>query len=445
MKVTIQTLGCDKNLVDSEIILGLLDKDKFEISDNIEESDIVIINTCGFIQDAKEESINAILDVTEYKKKAKLKSLLVAGCLSQRYKDELMKEMPEIDGLIGTNEYDYINELITLSLEGKIPIILNENLFTYENLNNKYRLTPNHYTYIKIAEGCNNKCTFCVIPLIRGKYRSRSIDSIMKEAKVAVKNGTKEIILIAQDTSYYGYDNNGKLMLANLVDELSKIEDLFWIRVHYLYPGNITDQLIDTFASNKKLCKYIDLPLQHSEEHILKKMLRPHYQKDIRKLVEKIKSKVPDVALRTSIIVGFPGESDEDFNNLIEFVKEIKFDRLGVFIFSEEEGTAASKLPNKVPIEEKERRAQTLMNVQNKIAKEKNSYLIGKEIEVLIDNYDKKNNIYIGRSQYDAPEIDGEIYISNIEADIGDICIVRITHSYDYDLVGEGVKNESTK
>ncbi len=445
MKVIIKTLGCDKNLVDSEIMLGLLDKQMFEISNNIEDSDIAIINTCGFIQDAKEESINAILDIAEYKKIANLKVLLVTGCLSQRYRNELMAEMPEIDGLIGTNEYDRINELITLSLKGIKPNLESNTLFSYEDLLPKISLTPNHYTYVKIAEGCNNLCTFCIIPIIRGAFRSRSIESVINEVKNAVDKGAKEVILVAQDTSYYGKDNYGKLMLSHLINELSKIKNLFWIRVHYLYPGNITDDLIDTFANNDKLCKYIDMPIQHSEEHVLKKMLRPHYQKDIKELVNKIRDKIPNVALRTSIIVGFPGETLEDFNKLIEFIEEVKFDRLGVFIYSEEEGTAAANLPDKLPLVEKERRLQYLMKIQNKIASEKNSYLIGKELDVLIDKYDEKNNIYIGRTQYDAPEIDGEVFISNVKTDIGEICKVKITHSYDYDLVGEGIKNEFTK
>lgn len=439
LKVNIKTLGCDKNLVDSEIMLGLLDKNRFEISNKIEDSDIVIINTCGFIQDAKEESIDAIIDIAEYKKNSILKIILVAGCLSQRYRKELLDEMPEIDGLIGTNEYDQINELIELSLEGKRPNLKSNTLFSYEDFLPKVSLTPNHYSYIKIAEGCNNLCTFCSIPSIRGAFRSRSIESIINEAEIAVRKGTKEIILVAQDTSYYGKDNYGKLMLSDLINELSKIDDLSWIRVHYLYPGNINDDLIDTYTNNDKLCKYIDMPIQHSEEHILKKMLRPHHQKDIKKLLKEIRKKVPNITLRTTIMVGFPGETLEDYNKLIEFIKEVKFDRLGVFIYSDEEDTAASNLNDKVPLEEKERRAQYLMKVQNEISTMRNSNLIGKEIDVLIDRYDEHNDIYIGRTQYDAPEIDGEVFISNIKTDIGKIIKVKITHSYDYDLVGEGI------
>lgn len=444
-KVAIITLGCEKNLVDSEIMLGLTDKNKFEISNNLEESDIIIVNTCGFIEDSKEESINTILDIAEYKKTAKLKILIVTGCLSQRYKDELMIEIPEIDGILGTNEYNRVNEIIAKAFERERPIIIDDSLFSYEKVFPRYRLTPYHYTYIKIAEGCNNFCTFCVIPSIRGSYRSRSIESIIEEAKNVVEQGTKEIILIAQDTSYYGKDIYGKLMLPELINELSKIKKLFWIRIHYLYPGNISEELIKTFAINNKLCKYIDIPLQHSEEKILKSMLRPHYQKDIKSLIAHIRSKVPNVVFRTSIIVGFPGETEEEFNNLVTFIKEIKFDRLGVFTYSDEEGTAASNLLNKITFEEKEKRAQIIMKVQNEIAKEKNSCLVGTEVKVLIDSYDSSNNIYIGRTEYDAPEIDGEVFISNINANIGDICKVKITHSYDYDLVGEGIKIESSK
>jgi len=440
LKVAIVSLGCDKNLVDSEIMLGILDKDKFKIVSDLEDSDIIIINTCGFIADSKEESINAILDIAEYKKTAHLKSLLVTGCLSQRYKEELITEIPEIDGLIGTNEYDVINEIINKSLKGEKPILINNSLFSYEEVFPRVRLTPSHYRYIKIAEGCNNFCTFCVIPSIRGSYRSRSIESIIIEVKSFVEQGSKEIILIAQDTSCYGEDIYGKLMLPELINQLSKIDSLDWIRVHYLYPGNISEELINTFATNNKLCKYIDMPLQHSEEKILKSMLRPQFKKDIKKLIAKIRSKVPNVAFRTSLIVGFPGETEEDFINLVKFVKEIEFDRLGVFTYSDEDGTSASNLPNKVSDEIQEKRAQILMNVQNEIAKMKNSNFIGKEVEVLIDSYDELSNTFIGRTKYDAPDVDGEVYINNIEANVGDICTVKITHSYDYDLVGEGIK-----
>lgn len=443
--VALLSLGCDKNLVDSEITLGFLDKDKYTISNNLEDSEIIIINTCGFIESAKEESINKILKYADYKKTSVLKSLIVVGCLSQRYKEELLSEIPEIDGMLGTNEYDKINEVINKSLRGEKPLIISDSLFDYEDNLSRIRLTPNHYAYIKIAEGCNNLCTFCAIPAIRGKYRSRSIESIIKEAKEVVSKGAKELIIVAEDTSLYGVDRYNRKMLPELVSELSNINDLAWIRIHYLYPENISEEIIEMFNNNPKLCNYIDFPIQHSEDKILKKMNRPFYKKDILELITKIRKNIPNVALRTSIIVGFPGESEEDFNNLVNFVEEVKFDRLGVFPYSDEEGTAAFKLPAKIDDETKEKRSEILMNIQREISNQIISNNIGKEFEVLIDEFDNENNTYIGRTRFDSYDIDGLVYVSDIKGKIGDIVTAKITHSYDFDLVGKGVQNEFTK
>jgi len=437
-KVAIVTLGCEKNLVDSEIMSGLVEKDGYTLTDP-EEANIIIVNTCGFIDKSKEESVNTILDMADYKKSGQLQSLIVTGCLTQRYKEELIKEIPEIDGLVGTGEFNHITEVISRSLEGKKPIYIGNPIYTYEEMIPRKRSTPNHYAYVKIAEGCDNSCTFCVIPSLRGKFRSRSIPSIVREVKEMVSQGVKEISLIAQDTTFYGIDIYGKLMLPNLIDQLALIDGLEWIRLHYLYPGYMSDELIETFAKQPKLCKYLDMPLQHSEDHILKKMLRPGRQTDIRKLISKIRSKVPDIALRTSIIVGFPGETEEDFNHLLDFVREIGFDRLGVFTYSEEEGSPAARLPDQVPQAEKERRAELLMEVQREIANQKSASLIGKKLDVLIERYDQENNVFVGRTQYDAPEIDGEVFVSNTKGKIGDIVKVKITHALDFDLFGEGV------
>ncbi|KXG43454.1 30S ribosomal protein S12 methylthiotransferase RimO [Tepidibacillus infernus] len=444
-KVSIVTLGCEKNLVDSEIMLGLVEKEGYSITQNKDEADVIIVNTCGFIDASKEESVNTILDMADYKSTGRLKSLIVTGCLSQRYKEELLKEMPEIDGIVGTGDFDQIVEVIKDSLAGKKPILIGNPVFSYEQSLPRKRSTPFYSAYIKIAEGCDHSCTFCVIPSLRGKFRSRGIPSIINEAKDLVAQGVKEISIIAQDTTYYGMDKYDKIMLSELINELSMIEDLEWIRLHYLYPGYFSDELIELFATNPKLCKYIDMPLQHSEDHILKKMRRPGQQTDIRALIEKIRTRVPDVALRTSIIVGFPGETEEDFQSLLHFIQEVQFDRLGVFTYSEEEGSPAARLPQQVPQDVKEKRANILMEVQREVAKKRNDRFIGKELKVLLERFDEKSQVFVGRSQFDAPEIDGEVFVSINKANIGDIVNVKITHSFEFDLFGEGIESESSK
>ncbi len=445
MKVYLKNLGCDKNLVDAEIMLGQLDESLYQITNELADAELAIINTCGFIMDAKVESIDTILKVADYKVTGNLQALIVAGCLSQKYRTELLAEIPEIDGIIGTNEYHLLNQVLAEALTGSRPSLSCDELYAYTNPQRRVQLTPNHYRYIKIAEGCNNHCSFCVIPQIRGNYRSRGIETIMAEAREAVEAGASELILVAQDSTYYGIDLYGKPMLATLINEITQIEDLKWLRVHYLYPGGLNDELIAAFASNPKLVKYIDLPLQHSEEGILKRMVRPSYQTDIIKLINRIRSGLPQVAIRTSLIVGFPGETQAEFDHLMNFVEQIGFERLGVFTYSDEEDGAAYKLSGKVPEDIKETRAQTLMSLQSEIAKAKNSQLIGTIQQVIIDEYDKHNNQYIGRTEYDAPEIDGQVFISNIIAQPGDILNVRITHAYDYDLVAEGISDESAK
>lgn len=438
-KVSIVTLGCEKNLVDSEIMLGFIEREGFIITENREDADVIIVNTCGFIDKSKEESVNTILEMADYKESGRLQSLIVTGCLTQRYKEELMREIPEIDGLVGTGEFHQIIDVIRQTSEGKKPIYIGNPVITYEEVLPRKRTTPSHYAYIKIAEGCDHFCTFCVIPSLRGKFRSRTIHSIVNEAKEMVSQGVKEISIIAQDTTNYGTDLYGEFKLPELINDLAKIEGLHWIRLHYLYPGYFNDELIDLFANQPKLCKYIDMPLQHSEDHLLKKMLRPGRQTDIRQLIERIRQRVPNIGLRTSIIVGFPGETDEDFQKLLQFVEEMQFDRLGVFTYSEEEGSPAARLPNQVPQEVKEQRAEILMELQRKIMNEKTSKSVGTEMDVLLERFDRENNIYVGRTQYDAPDIDGEVYVSRPNGKIGDIVKVRITHSFDYDLFGEGI------
>ena len=438
-KVSVVTLGCEKNLVDSEIMSGLIHERGYQLVDRPEDATVVIVNTCGFIDAAKEESVNTILHLAELKETSRLKALIVSGCLTQRYKEELMKEMPEIDGIVGTGDFHRISEIIDEALGGKKPVYVGNPVFSYEEKLPRLLSTPRHTAYIKIAEGCDNACTFCSIPMMRGKFRSRSIESVVAEARDLAAQGVKEISLIAQDSTNYGADLYGERKLPELLRRVSEVEGIRWVRLHYAYPGYFTDELIDTIASNPKICKYIDMPLQHSEDHILKRMRRPGRQRDVRELIAKIRARIPDVALRTSIIVGFPGETEEDFARLCDFVREIKFDRLGVFTYSMEEDTPASRLPDQVPDEVKEMRASALMEIQREIARENASRFLGRTLDVLVERYDRKSGVYVGRSQYDAPEVDGEVFISGGRAQVGDFCRVRITHAYEYDLSGEGI------
>ncbi|WP_040930561.1 30S ribosomal protein S12 methylthiotransferase RimO, partial [Paenibacillus larvae] len=322
-KVKVVTLGCEKNLVDSEIMGGLINERGFSLVDQAEEATVIIVNTCGFIDAAKEESINTILDMAELKQTAHLKALIVSGCLTQRYKEELMKELPEIDGIVGTGDFHKINDIIDQALNGKKPILVGNPVFNYEAALPRRITTPRYTAYVKIAEGCDNNCTFCSIPIMRGKFRSRSMESILAEVRQLSEQGVKEISLIAQDSTNYGIDLYDSYVLPELLNKVSAIEGIEWVRLHYAYPGFFTDELIETIATNPKICKYIDLPLQHSEDSVLKRMRRPGRQKDARELIRKIRSRIPDAALRTSIIVGFPGETEEDFQSLVDFVKEI--------------------------------------------------------------------------------------------------------------------------
>lgn len=438
-RVKVVTLGCEKNLVDSEIMSGLIDQRGYSLVEESEDATVIIVNTCGFIDAAKEESVNTILDMAELKQTGNLKALIVSGCLTQRYKEALMEEMPEIDGIVGTGDFHRINEIVDEALQGKKPIRVGNPVFDYEQRLPRKMSSPSYSAYVKIAEGCDNACTFCSIPIMRGKFRSRSIESIVDEVRMLADQGVKEVSLIAQDSTNYGTDLYDGFMLPELLNRVSEVPGIEWVRLHYAYPGFFTDELIDTMADNPKICKYVDMPLQHSEDLILKRMRRPGRQRDSRELIAKIRSRIPDVSLRTSLIVGFPGETEEDFNRLCDFVREMKFDRLGVFTYSEEEGTPAVRLPDHVPDEVKEWRANTLMEIQRQISTEINARHVGKVIDVLVERYDGRNDVYIGRSQYDAPEIDGEVFITNCTTGIGDIQKVRVTHAFEFDLSGEGV------
>ena len=433
--VHIVTLGCSKNDVDSSMMYSLLNKNKYKMVERPSDADILIVNTCGFIDAAKEESIDTILESVEYKKNGRCKKVLLSGCLAQRYPEELIKEIPEIDGIIGTGNINYINELLDRSLEGDLFI-------KTDNLNSAYiegvrKEQVNTTEYVKISEGCNNNCSYCIIPSLRGKNRSRTIEDIYSEVEYLVDKGAREIILIAQNTTDYGIDLYSKYSLSNLIKEISKIKNLKWIRVLYLYPDHFTDDLIEEFKNNDKLIKYVDMPLQHISDNVLKSMNRKTSKDHIIKTLKSLRESVDGIVIRTTFIVGFPGETEDDFKELINFIKDIKFDKLGVFEYSKEEGTSASLLDNQIPDEIKENRKNEIMSIQNEISSEVLSEKINEKLEILIEEKIDGNN-YVGRTYMDAPEIDGVTYItSDRDLNIGDFVDVKIIDSLDYDLVGE--------
>ena len=433
--VHIVTLGCSKNDVDSSMMYSLLDKNKYQMVNEPSQADILIVNTCGFIDAAKEESIDTILESVEYKNEGRCKKVLLSGCLAQRYPEELIKEIPEIDGIIGTGNIDYINELLDRSLAGDLFI-------KTDNLNSAYiegirKEEVNTTEYVKISEGCNNNCSYCIIPSLRGKNRSRKIEDIYSEVEYLVSKGAREIILIAQNTTDYGIDLYSKYSLANLIKEISKVKDLKWIRVLYLYPDHFTDDLIEEFKNNDKLVNYVDMPLQHISDDVLKKMNRKTSKEHIIKTLKNLRKSVPDIVIRTTFIVGFPGESDDDFNQLVDFIKDIKFDKLGVFEYSKEEGTRAASLDEQIFDSIKEERKNEIMAIQSEISAEILSKKIGKKLEVLIEEEVDEEN-YIGRTYMDSPEIDGVTYVhSDKNLEIGSFVQVNVVDSLDYDLVGE--------
>ena len=441
-KVGMVSLGCDKNRVDSELILGSINK-FYEITNNPKEAEIIIINTCGFIESAKQESIDTILEMAEYKKTHKCKMIIATGCLTQRYGDELLELIPEIDILMGVNDYMKLHKLIVDFIKTEQRV--SSTTYKDEGVNEGERIltTNSHTAYLRIAEGCNNFCTYCIIPKIRGKFRSRSKESILAEANSLVNQGVKEIILIAQDLTNYGEDLYGKNQLHVLVNELSEIEGLEWIRLLYCYPEEITNELIEVIANNPKVMKYLDLPIQHISNNILKMMARKTNKETIIDKIDLLREKVPGITLRTSLIVGFPGETEEDFNELCSFLKDYKLDNVGVFTYSQEEGTAAAKLPNQIDEDVKIKRKETLMNIQRGIVRDLNKLKIGNIYDTIIDG--STGEYYIGRNYEMAPEIDGLIYVTKKKTlKKGDIIKVKITNIMEYDLVGD-VWNESSK
>jgi len=434
--IALVSLGCSKNLIDSEVMLNILSNNDFEVTNNEINAEVIIVNTCGFIESAKEESITSIIEMGQYKKKGKCKILIVSGCLAERYREQLLDEIPEVDAVVGTGDYKDILEIIEETYKGE-KVIRYGNQETV-NIDELPRIisTIGTYAYLKIAEGCDNKCTFCIIPALRGRYRSRKFESIIEEAKHLANNGIKEIIVIAQDTTRYGIDIYNKFRLPELLKTLANIKGIEWIRVLYAYPDNFTDDLIDVIANEEKICNYIDIPIQHASDSILKSMARRTKKKDIIELIKKLRAKMPDIVIRTSIIVGFPGETQADFDELVEFVKEIKFDRLGAFMYSREEDTPAYKMENQITEKVKVFRQENLMAIQQKISLEKNLGTIGKVLKILVES--KEGNRYIGRSYKDTPEIDGSVYIKSKNPMLfGNFYHILITSASEYDLQGE--------
>lgn len=438
MNILFISLGCDKNLVDSEVMLGLLDKKGYQIVDSEEDADIIVVNTCCFIHDAKEESIQTILEMAEYKKEGKLKALIVTGCLAQRYQQEIIDEIPEVDAVLGTTSYDHIVEAVEESLVGNGHVVL-EDVDALPDVKEKRLVTTGgHYAYMKIAEGCDKHCTYCIIPKLRGNYRSVPMEKLLAEAKDLADQGVKELILVAQETTVYGKDLYGEKSLHKLLRELCKISGIQWIRILYCYPEEIYDELIQTIKEENKVCHYLDLPIQHASDAVLKRMGRRTSKAQLVEIIEKLRKEIPDISLRTTLITGFPGETQEQHEELKDFVDEMEFDRLGVFTYSPEEDTPAATMTEQIPEEVKEERQAELMELQQEIAFDLAEDMVGREVLVMIEGKVADENAYVGRTYKDAPNVDGLIFINTDEELMsGDFARVRVTGALEYDLIGE--------
>lgn len=434
------SLGCDKNLVDSEHMLGILNHAGFTLIGDESQADVLIVNTCCFIEDAKQESIDQILEVARYKEEGNCKALIVTGCMAQRYKDEILNEMPEVDAVVGTTSYDKIVEVVAEVLEQKGEKIQHFDSIDREHLENMPRIltTAGYFAYVKIAEGCDNKCTYCIIPQLRGKYRSRAQEQIKKEVERLAQDGVSEVILVAQDTTKYGCDLTNGESLVTLIREISSVEGIEWIRILYCYPENITDELIAEIRDNEKVCKYLDMPIQHAADPVLKRMARKSTNAQLRETIGKLRKEVPGIALRTTLIVGFPGETEEDFEVLCDFVADMRFDRLGAFTYSQEEGTPAARLKDQVDEDIKAKRKDIIMAMQHDISEAINQEKVGQTMRVLVEGKLTGEDVYLGRTYQDAPEIDGQVFIHfDGELISGDYVDVLITEASDYDLIGE--------
>ena len=438
MKIFCVSLGCDKNLVDTEMMLGLLNKDGYTFTDDEHEADVVVVNTCCFIGDAKEESVNTILEMAELKKEGRCKALIVTGCMAQRYKQEILDEIPEVDGILGTSTYDEISNVLKKVLGGSRESCFHD-LNALPNVEvPRVVTTGGYYAFLKIAEGCDKRCTYCIIPDLRGSYRSVPMERLIKEAKQLASQGVKELILVAQETTLYGIDLYKKKSLPKLLHELCKIPGIQWIRIQYCYPEEITQELIETIREEEKVCNYLDIPIQHASDRILKRMGRRTNQKQLREMIASLRSQIPDIALRTTLISGFPGETEEDQEEVMRFVDEMEFERLGVFAYSQEEDTPAAEFPDQVPQELKEERRDEIMELQQEISYEKSQSMIGKVLEVMIEGKVADENAYVGRTYMDAPGVDGLIFI-NTDLDLmsGDFVRAKVTGALEYDLIGE--------
>ncbi len=438
-KVSLVSLGCPKNLVDAEVMLGYLSREEYEVTTDEQEADIIIVNTCSFIKEAKQESIDTILDLADRKQDGRCRLLIVTGCLPQRYQEELARELPEVDIFVGTGDYPRIAEIIAEKRgTGEQLRYTGDPNFLYDDELPRLQSSPYYSAYLKIAEGCSNCCTYCVIPSLRGAFRSRPMAKLLDEAASLVANGVKEINLIAQDITTYGNDLGDGSSLELLIQELAKLQGLRWIRLLYAYPDGIRESLIDLIKREEKVCKYLDVPLQHISDPVLTRMNRRSSEEEIRSLIARLRSEIPGIALRTSLIVGFPGETEEDFKKLLHFVEETQFDRLGVFCYSREEGTPAAEMPDQVSERVKRERHKRLMRAQARASFKRNRRLIDTVEQVIIEGYSEETELLLkGRSSRQAPDIDGQVYITAGEANVGDIVSLRITDSSDYDLIGE--------
>ena len=436
-KVMIVSLGCDKNLVDTEKMLGILADEGCTFTDDEAQAQVIIVNTCCFIGDAKEESIQNILDLARFKTEGKLEALIATGCLSQRYQDEMLEELPELDGILGISAWHTIADVVREALEGKRPRNLMSTGVLNSHTTKRLLTTGGHYAYLKIAEGCDKHCTYCIIPKVRGNYRSYPMEYLVKQAEQLAEKGVKELILVAQETTVYGVDIYGKKMLAELVKKLAAIKDIAWIRILYCYPEEIDDALIEVIKNEPKVCHYLDMPIQHASDSILKKMGRRTTKQELKDVINKLRENIPDIALRTTLITGFPGETQKDHEEMLDFVDEMEFDRLGVFTYSPEEDTPAAVMPDQIDEEVKEQRRDAVMELQQEVSLDKSEEMVGKVIDCLIEGKIEDDDTYVGRSYKDAPNVDGFVFVKT-DANLmsGDIVKVRIDGAMEYDLIG---------